>query len=194
MGLETVSPAAKKAEVAPKKSVAAKKNAGPAPKKRGLSATAQWALLGIVGLAILGVFVLRPAITDAGADLDAGIVTAEAFDLPELTDEGDRIRLADFEGTPAVVNFFASWCFQCEEELPAFRNVSRELGDDVDFIYVNSNETGDWRPMAQRRSFFEASGPRDGPQASKIATLSFFEASGRRDGPDTSKIGSDSSP
>ena len=41
-------------------------------------------------------------------------------------------------------------CFICEEELPAFRSVERDLDGDVDFIFVNSNETGDWRPMAQR--------------------------------------------
>ena len=137
-----------------KKKVTAKKKAvTPAPKKKGISATAQWALIGLAGFAILFVFVLLPAITDAADDGGAGNVTTAAFDLPVLDDqdnEANRVRISDFDGTPTVVNFFASWCDACEEELPAFRNTALALEGEVDFIFVNSNETGNWEPMAER--------------------------------------------
>ena len=61
---------------------------------------------------------------------------------------------ADFEGTPTVVNFFASWCTACDEELPDFRVTANALEGEVDFIFVNSNETGDWSPMAERNEIF----------------------------------------
>ena len=137
----------------PKKTVAAKKKVAPAPKKKGLSATAQWALIGLVGAVILGVFVLLPAITDAADDGGPGNVTTAAFDLPVLDDQDNpdnRVRISDFDGTPTVVNFFASWCTACEDELPAFRDTALALEGEVDFIFVNSNETGDWEPMAER--------------------------------------------
>ena len=60
---------------------------GGTSKSKGLSANAQWALIGLVGAAILGV-----------------------FDLSVLNDDDldNRVRLADYAGTPTVVNFFAS--------------------------------------------------------------------------------------
>ena len=62
------------------------------------------------------------------------------FDLSVLNDDDldNRVRLADYVGTPTVVNFFASWCFICEEELPAFRRVERELGDDAEGTLVET--------------------------------------------------------
>lgn len=123
-----------------------------ASKKKGLSATAQWAILIGIGALIIGGLVLR-GILDAADDGGDGVVAAESFDLPDLTDDDNpnsRIRLADFEGTPTVVNFFASWCDACDDELPAFRETALALEGEVDFIFVNSNETGDWGPMADR--------------------------------------------
>ena len=91
-------------------------------------------------------------IRDAADDGGDGVVAAGSFDLPALDDDenqDNRIRLADFAGTPTVVNFFASWCTACDDELPAFRDAARSLEGEVDFIFVNSNETGNWRPMAE---------------------------------------------
>ena len=150
-------PAAEKIAAPAKKNVAARKSA-PAPKKKGLGATAQWALIGLAGAAILFVFVLLPAITDAADDGGPGDVTAQGFDLPVLDDQDNldnRVRISDFEGTPTVVNFFASWCTACEDELPAFRDTALALEGEVDFIFVNSNETGDWEPMAERTGIRE---------------------------------------
>jgi cytochrome c biogenesis protein CcmG/thiol:disulfide interchange protein DsbE len=84
-----------------------------------------------------------------GAEDDPGTTEPTAFDLPAIESE-ERIRLADFAGTPTVVNFFASWCTACDAELPGFAKVSRELEGDVFFIGVNSLETGDAMLMPER--------------------------------------------
>jgi thiol-disulfide isomerase/thioredoxin len=47
------------------------------------------------------------------------------------------------------VNFFASWCTQCASELPVFANDARHLRGKVDFIEVDSEETGDGLSFAQ---------------------------------------------
>lgn len=48
--------------------------------------------------------------------------TALSFDLPALAaSNGPRIDLAQFRGTPVVVNVFASTCAPCVEELPRFQ-------------------------------------------------------------------------
>ncbi len=131
----------------------ASKNAPSAPpaKKKGLSAGAQWAIIIGIGALIIGALVFN-GIRDAADDGGDGVVAAESFDLPALDDDqnpDNRVQLANFAGTPTVVNFFASWCTACNAELPAFRDAARSLEGEVDFIFVNSNETGNWRPMVE---------------------------------------------
>ena len=91
-------------------------------------------------------------VVDAFDPGGTGVVAAESWDLPALGDNepAQRVRLADFDGTPTVVNFFASWCEQCDEELPFFRDAALELDGQVDFVFVNSNESGSWRDMVDR--------------------------------------------
>ena len=61
------------------------------------------------------------------------------FDLPAIEGDG-RVRLADFKGKPVVVNFFASWCGPCQQELPDLAAAARKLAGRVSFVAVNSKE------------------------------------------------------
>ena len=74
----------------------------------------------------------------------------EAFVLPGLLDETETVALADHLGTPVVVNFFASWCVYCNEELPGFVQVATATAGEVDFIGVDSGDPGDGVAMAER--------------------------------------------
>lgn len=64
-----------------------------------------------------------------------------ALDVPYRTVGGAEANLADFAGTPVVVNFWASWCPACVAEMPDFEQVHRELGDQVVFLGLNMQET-----------------------------------------------------
>lgn len=131
-----------------------KSQPAPPPKSKGLSARGQWAIIIGIGALIIGALVFN-GVRDAADDGGDGIVATESFDLPALDDDdnpANRVRIADRAGTPTVVNFFASWCTTCDAELPAFRDAALALEGEVDFIFVNSNETGDWRPMAERNN------------------------------------------
>jgi thiol-disulfide isomerase/thioredoxin len=72
---------------------------------------------------------------------DVGSTEAEAWDLPALVGEG-RYALSDFGGDPTVAVFFASWCTVCEHEIPEFLEVSKEIGDQVNFVAINSQDNG----------------------------------------------------
>ena len=72
---------------------------------------------------------------------DVGSTAAESWDLPALRGD-ERISLTDFEGKPTVVAFFASWCEVCEEEIPGLVTLSHEIGDDINFVGVNSQDNG----------------------------------------------------
>ncbi|MFW2382057.1 MAG: TlpA family protein disulfide reductase [Acidimicrobiales bacterium] len=67
----------------------------------------------------------------------------ESSKLPQdsefFTPDGSSATLADFTGTPVVLNFFASWCGPCKAELPEFEEVSREVSGEVLFLGVNTD-------------------------------------------------------
>lgn len=111
------------------------------------------ALAAVLVGTVLVVAVLALAIV-SGRDGPKGVADAEAFDLPALQG-GGRVRLEDQRGLPTVVNLFASWCVECETELPTFHRAGTALRGRVNFVFVNANETGDGRAMARRHRLFD---------------------------------------
>jgi cytochrome c biogenesis protein CcmG/thiol:disulfide interchange protein DsbE len=107
------------------------------------SAARQRRLLQVVVVAVGVAIVVAVALISANSASEKAPATDVAdparFDLPALDGEG-RVRLADFQGTPVVVNFFASWCGPCEVELPVFAEAARKLSGRVAFVAVNSQE------------------------------------------------------
>ena len=63
-------------------------------------------------------------------------------DLPvwsftDLADPGEVVCTTDWEGTPTVVNFWATWCGFCVEEMPDLEAASQRLGERVRFVGVD---------------------------------------------------------
>ncbi len=84
-----------------------------------------------------------------GSSPGTGVTTPTAFSLPTLNGTG-QVTLANFRGKPTVVNFFASWCSACDRELPGFKAEADALQGKVNFIGVDSLETGDKNFMPNR--------------------------------------------
>jgi thiol-disulfide isomerase/thioredoxin len=61
--------------------------------------------------------------------------------LPGLA--SGEIAFADYAGRPVVVNFFASTCVPCVTEMPALEQVNQDLGGDVAFVGVATNDPVD---------------------------------------------------
>lgn len=51
-----------------------------------------------------------------GQELDTERSEISGFELEDL--EGNRVELSDFLGSVVVVNFWATWCVPCQQELP----------------------------------------------------------------------------
>ncbi len=128
-----------------KKASAAQKRL--AAERAARKARLQWILVIGVGVLIVGGIVLVSVIQSLPQD---GDTSRDAWDLPVRDNDpnGDgRITLDEFEGKPIVLNFYADWCTACEAELPAFSVVSSDLRDDVHFVHVNSQESGNWHRL-----------------------------------------------
>ena len=56
-----------------------------------------------------------------------------------LTD-GSLLDSADYRGQPLWINFMATWCPQCDEELPLMERYQRDLGDKLTIVVVDVGE------------------------------------------------------
>lgn len=57
---------------------------------------------------------------------------------------GNKHAVSDLRGSIVVINFWATWCAPCREELPLFSRLSEEYsGKKVRFIAVSADEAKD---------------------------------------------------
>ena len=74
---------------------------------------------------------------------DAPQINAPApdFELKSLT--GEKKHLADYQGKVVVLNFWATWCGPCKDEMPFFQEIYERYGSEIAVLAVNNQETVD---------------------------------------------------
>jgi thiol-disulfide isomerase/thioredoxin len=60
-----------------------------------------------------------------------------APDFTLATADGKKVELYQNNGKPTIVNFWATWCGYCQEEMSAFQKAYDQYKNRVNFIMVN---------------------------------------------------------
>jgi peroxiredoxin len=107
-------------------------------------------VLGIIALVLLAAIALaakNAASTQPGAvTVGSGQLATGQF-APDFTAkafDGKPLTLSSLRGKPVLLNFFASWCTSCRDELPAVEEAYRaHKGEGFTVLGVNTLENGD---------------------------------------------------
>ncbi|HEY8499641.1 MAG TPA: TlpA disulfide reductase family protein [Clostridia bacterium] len=81
----------------------------------------------------------------------------KAFDFTVYDREGSKVNLSDFYGKPIIINFWATWCPYCVEEMPLFEEKYKEYGDKVNFLMIDAAD-GQTETKEKGEKFIEDGG------------------------------------
>ena len=102
-----------------------------------------WLLLALVILVAGGAWVWANRVpADALAELrtPAPAVDHPAPDFTAPLLSGESFSLGGAQGTPVVLNFWATWCGPCRAEMPVIQAAAKNYGERVHFVAVNQGE------------------------------------------------------
>jgi peroxiredoxin len=110
-------------------------------KTTGVSAARQFALFGI----LVGALALQPGIAEQSEQQLYQVPgTPEAPDFTLTDIEGTVHTLSSYRGRVVLVNFWATWCPPCREEMPAMQRAWEKLQDqNVALLAIDVGEDED---------------------------------------------------
>jgi peroxiredoxin len=111
-----------------------------------------------------------------------GKLPAAAPDLEAVDYTGNKVRLSAYRGRVVFLNFWATWCPPCVEEMPAMEVLQRHLGDDAFTVLALSSDES-WDKVHE---FF--------PQGTNLTVLLDPPRQGQQVGPLAVRMGSEKLP
>lgn len=133
--------------------------------RRGVTSRVRlWVILGVAGLALaIAAWVMLgnagtarecPVQAEAAAAIDAAAVgelaalngTGEGRGYATMAfkdAEGTAVTIADFKGKALLVNFWASWCVPCREEMPALDALATKYNSDAFMVLPINLDIGE---------------------------------------------------
>ena len=142
---------------------------------------ASWAVI-LAAALLVGLLAYGVASRQADTSIDAALSAGERVQAPTarlpLLGRGGEGSLADYKGKVVVLNFWASWCKPCTEELPLLERTHRQIaGREALVLGANYQDVSDSALGFVRR--FKLTYPslrdRDGQFADRYGSRAFPE-------------------
>ena len=92
----------------------------------------------IVVTAVVAVFAVELLTANSG-----GNIGEPAPQLPTAVLQPPKVTLADLRGSPALINFWASWCDPCRQEAPELERLSRSMPSGARLVGVDYTDRED---------------------------------------------------
>jgi len=81
----------------------------------------------------------QPANEESEENSEEEKVYAPDFALQGM--DGETYRLSEFQGKKVMVNFWATWCPYCVDEMPDLTKLAQDYSDDLVVLAVNVDES-----------------------------------------------------
>ena len=93
---------------------------------------------------------IRQQVATAGSYQDVKIsVPAPDFAFDNV-ETGEEDRLSNYDGKVVVINFWATWCAPCLDEIPDLNRLQREFPEDLAIISISDEEPSLLRSFEQQ--------------------------------------------
>lgn len=108
-------------------------------------------ITGILFVLILGIaLLLYPTLSEKAAEAETtteqNVTLSDTVQYQKYKDikifdkDGNEIMLSDLSGKPIILNFWATWCGYCIQEMPDFEKAYKEYGEEIQFLIVNTDD------------------------------------------------------
>lgn len=97
-------------------------------------------LAGLLAGVIIGIGIVvynQSRSTTGAAQRRPPTVGSAANDFTLLDLDSNSVRLSDYKGQAVLINFWATWCAPCEEEMPLLEQFSKKYQDRLVVLGVN---------------------------------------------------------
>jgi len=118
----------------------------------------KWVILALllVAIIVLAVVLYNKYSKEYMAEIPEAKDTVTAPDFTVFDEEGNAVKLSDFKGSPVVVNFWATWCYYCKQEMPEFETLYKNYPD-IKFLMINATD-GVQESEAAARQYIKENG------------------------------------
>lgn len=73
---------------------------------------------------------------------DSPFIGKRAPEFRLMDVDGKQVSLSDYEGKVVVINFWATWCAPCRQEIPGFVKLQERYTDDLVIVGISMDQDG----------------------------------------------------